>query len=737
MRLVTKLLLFFIPVALAAAFGTSLLAKRAVHDSLVLDLVERRTAQIEELAGEIRPGLAARDETLLLPLLESLRRDLSAGHAGVHGRDGETVAHTNVAEVGKVSDDPFVRGALLAQAPVWREVDGPAPVLELFVPVWDRRGEARKEFLLTAAGPARRRRLGTLRLELDLAQTMATGEAVSWRVLSLVGCFDLLTLIALFFLVRGLLAPVARLTEGVERVGRGEYGTPVEVTKGDEVGALAARFNQMSADLARTTVSRDYLNDILENTLDAIFVADPKGRILTVNRALLEMLGYDRSELLGLHASVLIFGASSAATEPGLQWLLAPGSRNVEFYLMTKSGGRIPVLFARSVMKGPDGRVCGIIGAAKDITQRMKAEAELSLRNAMLQAQQEASPAGILVVDAHGAIRSHNRRFIEMWGLPVEVVSSRSDTRALQAVLGKLADPEAFLARVRYLYDHPAEDSRDEIALIDGRTFERFSSPIKEADGVSYFGRVWFFDDVTQRKKAEQAKAVRERDLLQREFVDTVSHELRTPIMAIQGFAEALREGGLEDAENRLDFVVTIERHAIRLGALVDDILALSVLDAGKRRLEREVIPLSNVIEAALLAIAPLVKDAGLTLRVESSPGLRVSADPAQLSRVLLNLLENAVKYNHPEGWIEVWAATDGPQARVSVCNSGMAISPQDLPRIFERFHRADSRRVRKIHGTGLGLAIAKEIVELHGGRIWAESPEGGGCALHFTVPLG
>jgi two-component system phosphate regulon sensor histidine kinase PhoR len=209
---------------------------------------------------------------------------------------------------------------------------------------------------------------------------------------------------------------------------------------------------------------------------------------------------------------------------------------------------------------------------------------------------------------------------------------------------------------------------------------------------------------------------------------------MRTPLAAIKGFAETLRCGGLEDEENRLDFVETIERHAQRLSLLVEDMLLISDLDSRAKPPAFETIDLAGFVSECVTGLAPLIKAGGAPLAFDVPGGLRVRVDADRMTRVFQNLLDNAFKYNRRGGRVILTARADGTEAVVTVRDTGLGMPEGDLSRIFDRFYR--SRATKHIHGTGLGLAIVKAIVELHGGRIWVESVVGKGSAFHFTLPL-
>ncbi|GEM_PF-2028868 len=177
---------------------------------------------------------------------------------------------------------------------------------------------------------------------------------------------------------------------------------------------------------------------------------------------------------------------------------------NLELELIRADGSIRWIIAFGGVKRDDTGKVIGLHGTLQDITERKQAEEKLKFSNVLLSTEQEVSIDGILVVNESGKIVSFNRRFIEIWGIPPDVVASRSDERALQSVMDKLADPEEFLARVKSLYANRDEKSREEILLKDGRVLDRYSAPMSGSDG-KYYGRVWNFRDITERKRTEES----------------------------------------------------------------------------------------------------------------------------------------------------------------------------------------------------------------------------------------
>jgi len=246
-------------------------------------------------------------------------------------------------------------------------------------------------------------------------------------------------------------------------------------------------------------------------------------------------------------------------------------------------------------------------------------------------------------------------------------------------------------------------------------------------DGVRQ-GIVAVFHDISDLKKAEN---------MRRDFVANVSHELRTPVTIIKGYAETLLDGALEsDPARAVRFVEIISSHSERLTNLINDILTLSSLETKETILELNPIDVSGTIAKGCVLLQERAVQKNIAIVNESVSGVlpRVMADQGRLEQVVVNLLENAIKYTPDGGTVRLFTEDDGESIKVSVADTGIGIPFKDLPRIFERFYRVDEARTREQGGTGLGLAIVKHIVQLHGGNVSVTSHPGQGSVFSFTL---
>ena len=254
-----------------------------------------------------------------------------------------------------------------------------------------------------------------------------------------------------------------------------------------------------------------------------------------------------------------------------------------------------------------------------------------------------------------------------------------------------------------------------------GQFLRVIATPMRDRAGG---GELLILQDLTQ---------VRRLETIRRDFISNISHELRNPLAALTILVETMQDGALDDRPAAERFLTGMQAEVDAMNQMVRELLELSRIESGKVPLRLARTPVADMVRAAVDRLRPLAGRAGLDVAVDLPADLPdIVADGERLQQVLSNILHNAVKFTPPGGRISV-SATGGASVTISVQDTGVGISATDLPRIFERFYKAD--RARSGGGTGLGLAIAKHIVQAHGGDIWASSVEGRGATFSFTIP--
>jgi two-component system, OmpR family, phosphate regulon sensor histidine kinase PhoR len=243
----------------------------------------------------------------------------------------------------------------------------------------------------------------------------------------------------------------------------------------------------------------------------------------------------------------------------------------------------------------------------------------------------------------------------------------------------------------------------------------------------SLIGTILVFHDLTRIKQLENVR---------KEFVANVSHELRTPLSLIKGYVETLLDGAKEDPALTARFLQTIERHADRLTFLIDDLLAISQLESGQVAYNIQTVDLRGQVERVCSELEVRALERQVTLVNEVPADLWVRADADRLQQVLLNLIDNAIKYGRTAGSVRIGGRVVADSlVEGFVADDGPGIPPESQPRVFERFYRVDRARSREQGGTGLGLSIVKHIIQAHGGEVDVESQPGRGTTFRFTLP--
>jgi PAS domain S-box-containing protein len=392
------------------------------------------------------------------------------------------------------------------------------------------------------------------------------------------------------------------------------------------------------------------------------------------------------------------------------------------------------------------GEIIEWIGAASDITDRKRDEVtlrdmslQLELQHRLFEQIASTTPDFIYVFDLNGRFLYANRRLLEVWGTTFE--------RAVGKSLIELGYPQwhadMHMKELRQVID-TRQPIKGEVPFTGGSgisgVYEYIFTPVLGPDGeVEVIAGTT--RDVTERKqlmanertaRAEAERASRMKD----EFLATLSHELRTPLNAILGWAEILRGGstGTEDLREGLD---TIARNARVQTQIIEDLLDMSRIIAGKVRLDVQRLNLADVVQAAIDTLRPAAEAKQIRLQVVLDPlAGPVSADPNRLQQVFWNLLTNAVKFTPRGGRVQVLLERINSHLEVSVVDTGEGIAPDFLPYVFERFRQSDASTTRRHGGLGLGLAIVKQLVELHGGSVRARSAGLVGQGSTFTVCL-
>jgi two-component system, OmpR family, phosphate regulon sensor histidine kinase PhoR len=327
---------------------------------------------------------------------------------------------------------------------------------------------------------------------------------------------------------------------------------------------------------------------------------------------------------------------------------------------------------------------------------------------------------GVIAVDGHNLIVLMNERARAMFALGPNPVAGRPFLEVIRNV-----DLHEVLRQSRIGDAVTRRELRLSTPLLERRLQVNAVRLALTGDEV---GVVMVLHDVTELRRLEQVRT---------EFIANVSHEVRTPLTAIQGYLETLLSGALEEPEHARRFLEIVFRHTERLGRLLNDLTDLSNIELGKVSLRLAPTSLSETVESVLAIIRPKADSGDVTLTSEVPRDLPlVRADHDRLAQILINLVDNGVKYTPRGGQVTVRARSEGPtMVAVTVADTGVGIPRVDLPRVTERFYRVDKARSRELGGTGLGLAIVKHLVLAHGGELTVESEFGQGTAVCFTLP--
>ncbi len=521
-------------------------------------------------------------------------------------------------------------------------------------------------------------------------------------------------------------------------VQRNEQGTPLRVSGTNWDITNSKLVERASREGAQHT------QIILDNVIDGIITINGRGILQSYNLAAEHIFGYSAAEVIGKNIKMLMPELQHSEQDGYLAHYFPTKERRIngidrEVIGRRKDGNTFPMDLAvsRSTHQGEP----LFIGLVRDITERKQVDAQLHALTAMRKAILDSANFSIISTDPEGVIQTFNQGAERMLGYATEEMVGRQTpailhdkdevvayAKELSLELGQPIEPgfETFVAKARL--GAPDEHEWTYIRKNGSRVPILLSvTALWDAQG-RISGFLGIGSDITERKRLDQLK---------REFVSTVSHELRTPLTAISGALGLIVSGTLGEMPDQSRQMLDIaHKNSLRLAHLINDLLDMEKLAAGKMRFDLRVQPLMPLVELALETVraygAQYQVDFVLTERVDD---MQVQIDAGRLQQVLSNLLSNAAKFSPSGSQVKVAVSQRANSVRVDVTDCGRGIPEKFRDRIFQKFAQADSSDTRQNSGTGLGLAISKEIIERMNGSIGFDSAEGQGARFYFELP--
>jgi len=483
---------------------------------------------------------------------------------------------------------------------------------------------------------------------------------------------------------------------------------------------------------------------LVENSTDFIYILDLEGNFTNVNKAAEHLTGYTKAELTKMsfrdytsrdaHEEIFrafhkVFQEGETLKDYPLKVIVKDGT---EKYFETSVG---------PIKKGNE--IIGFQGSSRDITDRLKAEEALRESEEKYRSILGDIEDGYYEVDMHGSFTFFNDSICKILGYTRDELVGMNNRQYTDKETAK----KVYQAYNKvYTTGEPVKGFEYEFIRKDGnkRHIDSSVSLIRDSEGQS-IGFRGIARDITERKRAEalqqEKMAAEAANQAKSEFLANMSHELRTPMNAIIGFSQVLKEQYFGELnEKQAEYIDDILESSKHLLSLINDILDLSKVEAGRTELELSKVGIKGLLENSLIMIKEkaLKHNISIDLHIpQELSSFELTADERKLKQIMFNLLSNAAKFTPDGGVIAVEARKKGKELIISVSDTGIGIASEDQERIFEEFYQASSGILDKTPGTGLGLALAKKFVELHEGRIWVESGGiGEGSRFGFTLPM-
>jgi len=642
---------------------------------------------------------------------------------------------------------------------------------------------------------------------------------VIWSTTTFFGILLVMALVSSYLLSHRIVAPIKRLTEITEGISAGKLDAELDpklIESRDEIGKLASAFDKMKAKLRESYANledkigeleiyrhhleertaelakaneellaentertraeealeeeRSLLRTVIDNVPDYIYVKDSESRYLVSNNGHARFLGKAKpEEVIGKTVFELFpkelatkYRADDLEVIRSGQPLLDRQERSIDH----KTGNRIWNLTSKLPLRDSSGKIVGLVGIARDITEPKRAEEALEKERNLLRTVIDNVPDYIYVKDIESRYLVSNTAFARLFGAtkPEEVVGKTVFELFPEEVATNYYADDLEVIRS----GQPLLNKEDRPVNKEGKTIWNLTSkiPLRDSSG-KIVGLVGIARDITDRKLAEEQiraayqqletknrllqqvtelakqKAVEAEsaNIAKGEFLANMSHEIRTPMNAIMGMTELAL--GTDLTKEQREYLETVQGSADSLLSLLNDILDFSKIEARCVKLEEIDFDLRTALENVAEMLAVKAEESGLEFacRIKPDVSTPLVGDPTRLRQIIVNLTGNAIKFTK-EGEVVIQVETEKEEdssvlLHFMVSDTGIGIPPDKIDTIFETFSQADGSTTRRHGGTGLGLAITRQLVEMMGGRIWVESEPGKGSTFHFTARFG
>jgi len=510
---------------------------------------------------------------------------------------------------------------------------------------------------------------------------------------------------------------------------------------------LARELEERRRAEASAARERDRAQGYLDTVETLIVAVDRQGCISTINRKACQVLGYREQELLGQDWFALCLPQPlgeerSALFKSRMAGLDGPVPEvlDLESPLLTRSGELRQIHWHYSFLRDPAGEATGALASGEDITERKKAEEALRaseqalrLKTALLEAQSNAVLDGVVMVDTEQRVAFYNRRLVQMFQVPDEVLGDPAQAGLLGHLGRQVQHAEAFLERVDQLYRDASVLERDEIELLNGMILDRYSAPVVAADG-SLCGRIWTFRDLTDQKRHETERLKMEKLESLGVLAGGIAHDFNNILAGIMGGVSFAQEF-IDPRHPAFEPLETAEQASVRAADLARQLITF----ARGGDLVKTVVPVRQLVEET---VSFALRGSNVRGSIEISDTVcAVTADEGQINQALYNLVLNAQQAMPEGGTVVIGAANEtlaagnpyalpaGPYVKITCADQGCGIAEGDLVKIFDPYFTTKST------GTGLGLASVYSILKKHGGAVLASSPAGQGATFTLYLP--